>query len=166
MTRTRHWLIALMCLMIGGVARAQDAPAPTIKVPPALPPEIESRFKAADLTRRGGINKTEASAAGFAVEDSFDVIDTDQDHIITLYEIGGYLAKKGKDWADADSDQDGNVTRSEADKNPSLAKIFTRADRDGDGVVRKQEYEAFSTTTLYQNVDLPYVVPNIINKKF
>ena len=40
------------------------------------------------------------------------------------------------------------------------------ADQNGDGVVRKEEYEAFSETTLYQNVDLPYVVPNIINKKF
>jgi hypothetical protein len=166
MTRTHHWLLVLGCLLIGGIARAQDAPPPTIKIPPALPKDIESRFKAADLTNRGGINKTEATAAGFAVEDSFDAIDTDQDHIITLYEIGGYLAGKGKDWASADADHDGTVTRAEADKAPSLAKIFTRADRDGDGVLRKEEYEAFSTTTLYQNVDLPYVVPNIINKKF
>lgn len=166
MTHKRYWLLTLVWLTMAGLAGAQDAPPPTIKIPPALPKDIESRFKAADLTHRGGINKTEASAAGFAVEDSFDVIDTDQDHIITLYEIGGYLAKKGKDWVDADADHDGNVTRTEADKIPSLAKIFTSADRDGDGVVRKQEYEAFSTTTLYQNVDLPYVVPNIINKKF
>jgi nucleoside 2-deoxyribosyltransferase len=166
MRRTRYWLLALAWLAISGLAHAQDSPPPTIKIPPALPKDIESRFRAADLTNRGGINKTEAAAAGFAVEDSFETIDTDQDHIITLYEIGGYLAKKGKAWADADTDHDGNVTRAEADKNPSLAKIFTNADRDGDGIVRKQEYEAFSTTTLYQNVDLPYVVPNIINKKF
>jgi hypothetical protein len=58
------------------------------------------------------------------------------------------------------------VSRAEAASSPSLVDVFTKADRNGDGIVRKEEHEAFSETTLYQNVDLPWVVPNIINKKF
>ena len=55
---------------------------------------------------------------------------------------------------------------SEAAGSPELKDVFNSADRDADGILRKQEHEAWAQTSLYQNVDLPYVVPNIINKKF
>jgi hypothetical protein len=154
---------ALLCLGSTGVAVAQSTPAPTM---PKLSPELEQRFKQADLTGKGGITKAEAASAGFTFGDTFDQIDTDHDHIITLYELSVYLAARARDWARADTNGDGVVTREEAEKVPSLAKVFNQADRDGDGVVRREEYEAFSETTLYRDVDLPYVVPNIINKKF
>jgi hypothetical protein len=164
MRRTLQYIGALALMALAATASAQSGtPSPAI---PQVPREIENRFKAADLTNRGGINKTEAASVGFQVDESFDVIDGDKDRIITLYEIGSYLTKRGRDWVDADSDRDGAVSRSEADQSPSLAKIFTSADRDGDGILRREEHEAFSQTSLYQNVDLPYVVPNIINKKF
>ena len=164
MIRTRHCTALLAAVLLAGAANAQSVtPSPGV---PQLPRDIENRFKAADITHRGGLNKTEAASAGFEVQESFDVIDTDKDHIITLFEIGSYIARRTRDWAAADTNGDGVVSREEADRNPSLAKIFTRADRDSDGVVRKEELEAFSQTSLYQNVDLPYVVPNIINKKF
>lgn len=163
MSRIVQWTLVAICLMVAGVVKAQSTPGPTI---PSIPPELERKFKQADIAQKGGLNKIEATSAGFAVEGSFENIDTDSDKIITLYEIGGYLTEKARVWNNADSDGDGVVSRSEADKSPSLAQVFTRADRDGDGVVRKEEHEAFSQTSLYQNVDLPYVVPNIINKKF
>jgi hypothetical protein len=153
----------ILALLLGSGASAQGTPAPQV---PDLPPDLRNRFLAADITNRGGLNKTEAASAGFAVEGTFDTMDTDKDRIITMYEIGGYLAQRSREWIDADRDRDGTVSRSEASQNKTLAGIFTKADRDGDGIVRKEEHEAFSQTTLYQNVDLPYVVPNIINKKF
>lgn len=169
MTRLGAIAIALVCLVSAGLAGAQDAPAPTIPAIPAIPelsPDLQQRFKQADLTGKGGLTQGEAASAGFAFGDAFDSIDTDHDHIITLYEISVYVAARARDWASADTNGDGVVTREEAEKVPSLAKVFSKADRDGDGVVRKEEYEAFSERALYQNVDLPYVVPNIINKKF
>jgi hypothetical protein len=162
MARIAQWTAALVCLMAASTAGAQATPA---KVPD-LPPDLQQKFKQADITNRGGLNKAEAASAGFAAKGKFDDIDADHDHIITLYEIATYLASQGQQWAKADTNGDGVVSREEAEKVPSLAKIFNNADRDGDGMVRKEEYEAFSETTLYQNVDLPYVVPNIINKKF
>ncbi len=163
MTRIGQCAVALACVVSAGLAAAQPTPAPKI---PDLPPDLQQRFKQADLNSKGGLTKAEAGSAGFAVEESFDAVDTDRDHIITLYEISTYLAGRARDWASADSDGDGAVNPEEAAKSPSLAKIFSKADRDGDGLVRKEEHEAFSQTTLYQNVDLPYVVPNIFNKKF
>jgi hypothetical protein len=164
MTRILQCIVVLALSALAAAASAQSStPSPGM---PNVPREIENRFKAADLTNRGGINKTEAASAGFEVEESFDVIDSDKDRIITLFEIGSYLTRRGRDWVAADSDSDGAVSRAEAEQNPSLMKIFTRADRNSDGIVRREEHEAFSQTSLYQNVDLPYVVPNIINKKF
>ena len=160
--RIVHGTAVLVCLAAASVVGAQPTPA---KVP-ELPPELQQKFKQADITNRGGLNKAEAASAGFAAKGQFDDIDADHDHIITLYEIATYVGAKSKEWASADTNGDGVVSREEAEKVPSLAKIFTNVDRDGDGIVRKEEYEAFSETTLYQNVDLPYVVPNIINKKF
>jgi Ca2+-binding EF-hand superfamily protein len=154
-------LAAVLWLL--GTAAAQQTPTPPV---PDLGPAVRDRFAAADTDHSGGLDRDEATKAGFAVGDTFDSIDADHDHIVTLWEIATYLAGRRSDWATADTNGDGQISREEAARVPSLAKIFTQADRDGDGVVRKEEYEAFSETTLYQNVDLPYVVPNIINKKF
>ena len=163
MTRIAHWTLVGICLIVAGTGQAQPTPGPTM---PSVPPELERKFKQADIAEKGGLNKIQATSAGFAVEGTFETIDTNQDRIITLFEIGGYLAEKTRVWTNADTDGDGVVSRSEADRSPSLAQVFVRADRDGDGIVRRQEHESFSQTSLYQNVDLPYVVPNIIDKKF
>jgi|SRR5215470_1856327 len=162
MTRIAQCIAALVCVVAANTVSAQATPA---KVPD-LPPDLQQKFRQADITNRGGLTKAEAASAGFITQGHFDDIDADHDHIITLYEIATYLAARGQEWAKADTNGDGVVSREEAAKVPSLAKIFNQADRDGDGVVRKEEYEAFSEGALYQNVDLPYVVPNLIKKKF
>lgn len=161
--RIEQLAVGLICASMAHLAAAQTPAVPKI---PDLSPTVQYRFQQADTDHSGGLDRAEAASAGYNVDENFDVIDTDHDHIITLYEISTYLAARARDWATADTNGDGVVTREEAAKVPSLAKIFTNADKDGDGVVRKEEREAFSETTLYQNVDLPYVVPNIINKKF
>ncbi|MGH7786437.1 MAG: EF-hand domain-containing protein [Candidatus Binatia bacterium] len=160
MSAARTWVIAASCVVAG--AAAAQTPKPTIE----LLPMHQERFGKADANRDGGLTRIEATAGGFEVSERFDAIDTDGDKVITLYEIGGYLATRTQEWATADRDGDGAISRSEASAAPSLAKIFTTADRDGDGTLRREEHEAWAQTSLYQNVDLPYVVPNIINKKF
>ena len=154
--------VVLAALLAAGPAAAQITPVPTM---PQLSSDMQQRFKQADIEQKGGLTQTQAAAAGFDKE-KFDSIDSDHDGIVTLYELATYFAKRTSDWARADTNGDGVVTREEAERVPSLKAIFDKADKDGDGVVRKEEYEAFSETTLNQNVDLPYVVPNIINKKF
>ena len=161
MTCIGYWTLALACLVGAGMAHAQT-PKPTIDIST----DLRDRFTRADLDGNGSLSKDEARAAGFATEQKFDNLDEDHDGIVTLYEIGTYLVGRKNDWESADTNGDGQITREEAERNPSLANLFSKADKNGDGVVRKEEYEAFSETSLYQNVDLPYVVPNIINKKF
>ncbi|MGH3426268.1 MAG: EF-hand domain-containing protein [Mycobacteriales bacterium] len=157
-----RWGIGMAWLVMAPVAFGQT---PQIKIPD-LSPSVQDRFEHADTDHNGALDRMEAANAGYAVDENFDAIDTNHDHVITLYEISTYLAERTRAWANADTNGDGVVSREEAAKVPSLAKIFSKADRDGDGVVRKQEEETFSETTLYRDVDLPYVVPNIINKKF
>jgi len=154
------WLLAAYCAVAG--AAAAQTPKPTID----LLPMHQERFGKADADANGGLTRIEATAGGFDVSERFDAIDTDGDKLITLYEISGYLAMRTKEWATADSDGDGVISKGEASASPSLTKIFTTADRDNDGTLRREEYEGWAQTSLYQNVDLPYVVPNIINKKF
>lgn len=156
---------ALAALLFAAAGASAQGTPRKIEIPD-LSPAVQDRFSQADTNNSGGLDKVEAATAGFAVEKNFDNIDSDHDHIVTVYEIGTYLAGKGREWASADKNGDGEISRDEASTSPSLANIFTKADRDSDGIVRKEEQEAFSQTTLYQNVDLPYVVPNIINKKF
>jgi hypothetical protein len=152
----------LVAAMIANLAVAQTPVVPKI---PDLSASVQEHFQQADANHSGGLDRIEALGAGYSAE-KFEAIDTNHDHVITLYEISAYLAERTRDWARADTNGDGVVTREEAAKVPSLAKIFTKADKDGDGVVRRQEQEAFSETTLYRDVDLPSVVPNIIDKKF
>ena len=162
MTRIGRYLVGLALVLAAPAATAQVTPVPAM---PQLSPEMEQRFKQADIEQKGGLTETQAAGAGFS-EEKFNSIDSDHDGIVTLYELGTYFARRTSDWAKADTNGDGVVTREEAEKVPSLKAIFEKADKNGDGVLRKEEYEAFSETTLNQNVDLPYVVPNIINTKF
>ena len=156
-------LAVVAALLAAGAAAAQPAPtlAPPLPTPNLVPRDVTTRFQSADLDNTGTLTREEAIKGGFS-GDAFAAVDKDNDHIVTLYEIGGYLTEKTKAWADADKDGDGTVTRQEARD----MKDFDKADYDADGILRKQEHEAWAQTSLYQNVDLPVVVPNIINKKF
>ena len=159
---TRAWLAALALAVLVGAATADAQQTPT---PALLPRDLKLRFETADLDNSGGLTQDEAVKGGFASQ-TFAAVDRDGDHIITLYEIGVYLAEQAGAWQEADKNHDGVVTREEAEASPRVKAVFGNADRDADGVLRQQEYDAWSQNSLYQSVDLPYVVPNIINKKF
>ena len=157
--------LAVACA--AGAALAQPAPtlAPRLPTPDLVPREVTMKFETADLDNSGSLTRDEALKGGFASE-TIAAIDTDNDRIVTLYEIGVYLSDRSREWAEADTDADGRISRAEAAAHPTLKTTFDKADSDADGILRKQEHEAWAQTSLYQNVDLPYVVPNIINKKF
>lgn len=152
--------LAGLALLAAGAALAQPNPTPDL-----LPDDVRIRFDTADLDNSGSLTKDEAIKGGYS-SSAFEAVDRDGDQIITVAEIGTYLAERSREWLAADTDQDGAISREEADSSPTIKSIFTNADRDNDGILRRQEHEAWAQTTLYQNTELPYVVPNIINKKF
>lgn len=144
------------------------AAAPAVAEPTPqllLPGDVLVRFETSDLDNSGGLSRDEAIKNGYTSQ-SFGAVDADRDQIVTVAELATYFAARARAWSAADRDQDGSISREEAEGSPELKSIFTSADRDADGVLRKQEHEAWAQTSLYQNVDLPYVVPNIINEKF
>ena len=99
--------------------------------------------------------------------DRFDTLDHDGNGTVTLFELTESISAKMKEWLGADSDGDGKVTEKEAKKSShSLTDVFTRADANGDRAVTREEYEQFSQRSYYNNVDMPSVVPNIIEKRF
>ncbi len=153
----RGWLL-FVC--VAGAAVAQPAPTPDL-----LPSDVRVRFQTSDLDRSDSLTRDEAIKGGFAGA-LFESVDRDGNQLITLDEIAGYFGDRAREWTDADRDGDGVVTREEAQASPTLRSAFSTADRDADGQLRRQEHEAWAQTSLYQNVDLPVVVPNIIDRKF
>lgn len=147
-------------LLAATVAVAQPAPTPDL-----LPVDVRTRFQTSDLDRSDSLTRDEAIKGGFA-SSAFAAVDRDGDQLVTLEEIGRWFGERAQEWTRADRDDDGVISREEAQSSPTLRSAFSTADRDNDGLLRRQEHEAWNQTTLMQNVDLPVVVPNIINRKF
>ena len=156
----RRLVLSVGALLVATAAAAQPKPTPNL-----LPDDVRIRFETADRDDSGNLTKDEAVKGGYS-SNAFAAVDTDGDQIVTVTEIGTYLAERTSDWVKADRDNDGTITRDEAEGSPTIKSVFSNADSDSDGILRKQEHEAWAQTSLYQNVDLPVVVPNIINKKF
>src|SRR5262245_10518022 len=153
-------LVIAAVLLLASAAAAQP-PTPQV----LLPNDVLVRFKTADLDTSGGLTRDEAVKGGFS-SSRFGTVDADRDQIVTVAEMATYLAERARVWAGADRNRDGAISRDEAESSEELKSVFNNADSNADGILRRQEHEAWSQTSLYQNVDLPYVVPNIINKKF
>jgi hypothetical protein len=158
---TRAGLVGGAALLLLAGAAAAQKPTPNL----TLPADVLVRFQTADLDSSGGLTQDEAVKGGFSGS-RFGAVDADGDQIVTVAEVGQYLIERARVWSSADRDGDGHVSRAEAEGSEELRSVFNNADADADGIVRQQEHEAWSQTSLYQNVDLPVVVPNIINKKF
>jgi hypothetical protein len=147
-------------LLAAASAAGQGAPTPDL-----MPRDVRIRFQTADLDQSGGLTSDEAIKGGYASQ-RFTTVDRDNDRIVTLAEIATYLADRASAWRRADANNDGAITRQEAEASPELRSSFSSADRDADGMLRQREHEAWSQTSLFQNTDLPFVVPNIFNKRF
>lgn len=150
---------------LAALGAASVAGAQTPAAVPAVPEEIQVKFTVADADGSGGLTLDEAIRGGYAAQ-RFPAVDRDNDRIVTLAEIATFLADRAAGWRRADANNDGVISRQEAEASPELRSSFSSADRDADGMLRQQEHEAWSQTSLFQNTDLPYVVPNIFNKRF
>ena len=154
-------LAAVLFSAAAALAAGKGTPTPDL-----LPQDVRVRFQTADLDQSGGLTQDEAIKGGFS-SSAFAAVDKDHDNIVTVTEIATYLGERAKDWASADTDHDGVVTATEANSAPpTVRSVFNTGDRGTDGVLRQEEYDRWAQTSLMQNVDLPVVVPNIINKKF
>jgi Ca2+-binding EF-hand superfamily protein len=143
------------------------AQTPTGSGTPAGDAGFTERFRQADTNGDGSLSEEEARKANFEFSRDFNSVDRDHNGLVTLFELGEALQAHIGNWTSADANHDGKVTEEEARKGaPSLASIFFRADMNGDRVVDREEYETYTRRQLYDNVDLPYVVPNIIDKRF
>lgn len=78
-------------VLAGGVAIAQS----TETAKPRYVAKFDARFKAADRDGDGGLNRSEAQAAGLnRVVERFDHIDADHDGKVTMGELRNYLARR------------------------------------------------------------------------
>ena len=158
-------LLFTLCGLMISTAVAAQTPSPR-----PVDEKLEERFRRADTDADGALSREEASAAKFSFSRSFEGIDTDRNGLVTLYELGDALQVRMRAWFSgvdaADRDKDGELTEAEAAAAPSVGKVFKQADTNQDNRLSRQEYETFMQRDLYGNVDLPYVVPNLFEKKF
>jgi Ca2+-binding EF-hand superfamily protein len=163
--RTIFLLFAICCALAAPTA-AQTVP------PVGTDATLEETFRRADADGNGALTRNEAIRAKLSLSDkkTFNSVDNDQNGVVTLFELGDALQKRIRSWSSdvgsADRDGDGELSEEEARSNSSLSQIFRSADRNKNGKMDRDEYETFSRRNLYGNVDLPYVAPNIFEKKF
>lgn len=148
------------------VSTAVSAQTPS----PGVDQRLQERFRQADVNADGSLDPAEAATAKFAFSKSFENVDTDRNGLVTLFELGDALQTRMQSWFTdldaADRDKDGVLSEAEAEAAPSVGKVFKQADTNFDNRVSRQEYETFMQRDLYGNVDLPYVVPNLFEKRF
>ena len=144
------------------------------QVPPPsaepLPPEIENEFRAADLDHDNAISRQEARRGNVTFSEQFDSVDADRNGIVTLTELAtgmrSSLRRWMSDWDAADRDRDGKLSAEEARGAPaSVRRILTGRANAGPTATRDQ-YESLARRQLYNNTDMPSVVPNIFEKRF
>lgn len=123
-----------------------------------LSPDWLAEFHRADLNDSGGLSKVELGKSGSrqldAMRTHFDGIDADRDGHVTLAEYENWQARQtvrlsDKQFARADLNDSGGLSRPELDKSPdksldAIRQNFDRIDRDRDGHVTYAEYLAFA----------------------
>jgi Ca2+-binding EF-hand superfamily protein len=108
-------------------------------------------FEQADKDKDGTLDREEAKAV---CGEKFDVMDTDKDDTLTKEELNVCGRKKhnehdklhekrSKEFAAADKDADGTLTKDEAKKLKKVYKNFDAIDADKDGTVSRDEVHDF-----------------------
>lgn len=140
--RFRPLLLAAAVAAIAGTAIA----APQASSTDAHPPEHSHHAKI-DVNGDGAIDRTEA-AANPRLAARFDELDKNRDGKIDASERPG-KGRHGRGGhgiqplIEADKDQDGRVSRTEAGQVPWLEKIFAEVDGNRDGYVVRSELRSY-----------------------
>ncbi len=108
--------------------------------------KLEAAFKKADTDNDGTLTPDEAKTMP-RVAKNFAAIDTDKDGTVSLVEVRASMKKAGKAmhergverFKSADKDNDGTLTKDEAQAMPRVAKNFDAIDTDKDGTVSDKE---------------------------
>ena len=163
-------LAALSFLALCATAPAL-AQQPSPGAATSAPVAFEAEFKRADVDQDGRLTEEEAVSGGFFSDGSFKETDRDADGQVTLFELGDGLQRRLRQWLSddekADTDRDGYVSEQEAAASgTSLASIFKRVDRNGDGRIARDELDLYTRGTYYSETSDRGVVPNIFNKRF
>jgi hypothetical protein len=111
---------------------------------------MEAHFKKADKDNDGSLTREEAKVMPWVAK-NFDAIDADKSGTVTLAEIQAVMKKMAKEahkrgverFKAADKDNDGSLTREEANAMPRVAKNFDAIDADKSGTVTLKEIHAY-----------------------
>ena len=145
MNRRNHFLPLLLASAVAAIAGAAIA-APQAQPSDARPQE-HSRHARIDVNGDGVIDRTEA-AANPRLAAKFDELDKNRDGKIDASERPG-KERHGRGGhgigplIEADKDQDGRISRTEAGQVPWLEKIFAEVDGNRDGYVMRSELRSY-----------------------
>lgn len=101
-------------------------------------------FKRVDINEDGVISRSEARAMPASLKEAFTRVDTDGDNNVSAAEYRAATVNllEGLDFPTLDRDGDGVIGKDEADRVPELRASFRRIDTDGDGLISKKEFAA------------------------
>lgn len=104
-------------------------------------------FELIDVDGDGVVNESEAKAISPSLHESFDRVDTDGDGNVSQreYQAARTNLLAGFEFADLDTDNDGVISKDEAEELPVLYDVFDQIDTDGDDNIAQREYRALQS---------------------
>ena len=150
-------LFTALALASGLVLAQQSAPADREAMRAEWRAKAEARFAEADKDGDGSLDKVEASLHGERLAKHFDRIDANGDGAIDKAELAQlrarmHHARNGMHrmrgfhqglFVGMDDDRNGAISRAElGEKVPKLAENFAAIDKDGNGELSREEFQA------------------------
>lgn len=99
-------------------------------------------FREVDVNGDGVVSEREAGAMPVSLNEAFGDIDTDGDKNVSPqeYQAATINLLEGVEFRSLDTDGDGVIGETEAEKLPPLAEAFSRVDTDADQLISEKEF--------------------------